>query len=178
MRIISGSLGGRNFEAPHGHRTHPMSEKIRGAIFNALGDIEGLTAFDPFTGSGALSLEAVSRGAASATAIDSDKSAYNITKKNIFSLGLEDKVHVTHAFAGSWSTRHNSESFDLVFLDPPYDLYEVEEVEKLAMHTNPGGIAVFSLPNKARLILDAKSFKLLSSKAYGEATLSFYRRVA
>lgn len=178
MRVISGYLGGRNFESPHGHRTHPMSEKIRGAIFNALGDIEGLSVFDPFTGSGALSFEAVSRGAARATAIDNDKSAYNIAKKNILSLGIDDKVHVTHAFNGSWSTRHKVELFDLVLLDPPYDLYEVEEVEKLAQHTKKGGIAVFSLPNKARLILDPKKFDLLNSKSYGDATLSFYRRVA
>ena len=178
MRIISGALGGRNFESPHGHRTHPMSEKIRGAIFNALGDIEGLTVLDPFAGSGALSFEAISRGASSATAIDSDKSAYNIVKKNIFSLGVEDKVHVTHAFNGSWSTRHKAELFDLVLLNPPYDLYEVEEVEKLALHAKTGGIAVFSLPIKARLILDEKKFKQLSFKSYGDATLSFYRRVA
>ena len=67
MRIIAGSLGGRVFKAPSGHRTHPMSEKIRGAIFNALGDISDLTVLDAFTGSGALCFEAVSRGVANAT---------------------------------------------------------------------------------------------------------------
>jgi 16S rRNA G966 N2-methylase RsmD len=53
MRVIAGSLGGRPFESPHGHRTHPMSEKVRGAIFGILGDIEGLTVLDIFAGSGA-----------------------------------------------------------------------------------------------------------------------------
>ncbi len=55
MRVISGFLGGRNFESPHGHRTHPMSEKVRGAIFGALGDIKGLTVLDAFSGSGRIS---------------------------------------------------------------------------------------------------------------------------
>ena len=53
MRVISGWLGGRIFESPHGHRTHPMSDKIRGAVFGVLGDIKGLTVLDAFAGSGA-----------------------------------------------------------------------------------------------------------------------------
>jgi 16S rRNA (guanine966-N2)-methyltransferase len=59
MRIIAGELKGRNIQEPYGHRTHPMSEKVRGAVFNALGDIEGLAVLDAFAGTGALSFEAV-----------------------------------------------------------------------------------------------------------------------
>jgi 16S rRNA (guanine966-N2)-methyltransferase len=77
VRIIAGSLKGRTFSEPHGHRTHPMSEKVRGALFNALGDIEGLTFLDAFAGSGALSFEAASRGAKSVIAIDKDGPAYS-----------------------------------------------------------------------------------------------------
>jgi 16S rRNA (guanine966-N2)-methyltransferase len=65
MRVVAGSLKGRIFNEPSGHQTHPMSEKVRGALFNALGDIEGLSVLDAFAGSGALSFEAVSRGAKS-----------------------------------------------------------------------------------------------------------------
>jgi 16S rRNA (guanine966-N2)-methyltransferase len=56
MRIISGRLGGRQFEAPKGHKTHPMSEKMRGALFNVLGDISGLNVFDAYGGSGAMGI--------------------------------------------------------------------------------------------------------------------------
>lgn len=175
MRIISGRLGGRIFESPHGHRTHPMSEKIRGAIFNALGDIEGLSVLDPFAGTGALCFEAISRGAKTAVALDADTTAYKIIQKNIQLLGLEDQVTATRIYADSWDTRHRNDLFDLVFLDPPYDAVDPESAEKLALHTKPGGIAVFSLPPNARIILPEKQFALLSSKQYGDATLAFYR---
>jgi len=121
MRIIAGSLGGRIFESPHGHRTHPMSEKIRGAIFNALGDINGLSVLDPFAGSGALCFEAISRGANNAVALDADKKAYTIIKKNIATLGLEDSVTASRIYVDSWSKRNQKEMFDLVLLDPPYN---------------------------------------------------------
>ena len=71
MRIISGVLGGRVFKAPNGNKTHPMSEKIRGAMFNSLGDISGLTVLDAFSGSGAVAIEAFSRGAEHVVAVDS-----------------------------------------------------------------------------------------------------------
>src|SRR3954464_3149409 len=92
MRIIAGRLGGRQFNSPKGHRTHPMSEKGRGALFNALGDISGLTVLDAFAGSGALSFEAISRRAASVLAIDSDKNAQRAIAENIASLGLSRQV--------------------------------------------------------------------------------------
>ena len=176
MRIIAGTLGGRLFESPHGFRTHPMSEKIRGAIFNALGDIEGLTVLDPFSGSGALCFEAMSRGAKSAMALDADKGAYMAIQKNIRELGLEGSVKASHIYADSWSTRNQSQAFDLVLLDPPYDNVVLETAEKLALHTKPGGIAVFSLPPAARIALSPKQFELLKEKKYGDATLAFYRR--
>ena len=176
MRIIAGVLGGRIFDSPGGHRTHPMSEKIRGAIFNSLGDIEGLRVLDPFAGSGALSFEAISRGAAMAVVLDSNKLAYETIRKNIQSLGLEDKIKASLIYAGSWHTRHKNDTFDLVLLDPPYDDLEPETAEKLALHTKKGGVAVFSLPPHGRIVLSEKQFSLLSSKNYGDATLAFYRR--
>ena len=72
MRIIAGYLGGRQFNSPRSNRTHPMSDKARGGLFNALGDISGLTVLDAFAGSGALSFEAISRGAESVIAVDID----------------------------------------------------------------------------------------------------------
>ena len=121
MRVISGSLGGRQFDAPAGHRTHPMGDKQRGALFNTLGDITGLTVLDLYAGSGALSFEAISRGALRATAIELDKSAQDAIVKNIHSLGLEGKVTLASSRVASWSKKHITEWFDVVLCDPPYD---------------------------------------------------------
>src|SRR3990167_3157541 len=99
MRIISGYLKGRQFEGPKGHRTHPMSEKARGGLFNTLGNIDDLTLLDAFAGSGALSFEAISRGAKHVTAIDIDRSAINSVVKGAKELGIDDKLHAIRANA-------------------------------------------------------------------------------
>jgi 16S rRNA (guanine966-N2)-methyltransferase len=176
MRIIAGKLGGRNFNSTHGHRTHPMSDKIRGALFNALGDIEGLTLLDAFAGTGAICFEAVSRGAASAVAIDIDKLAQRAITENIVSLGVEDQVQLITSSARSWA-RKNHNMFDIVVCDPPYDDMQLPTAEKLANCCKVGGIAVYSLPPQARLIMP-ENFELLQKKDYGDATLSFYRRLS
>src|ERR1039458_7477259 len=98
MRVIAGFLGGRNFDSPGGHRTHPMSDKVRGAIFGVLGDIKGLTVLDAFAGSGALAIEAISRGAKRAVAIEVDKGAHTVITENIKALGIEDRIKAVRAF--------------------------------------------------------------------------------
>ena len=83
MRVVSGSLGGRLFDSPRTHRTHPMSEKARGALFNTLGDIHGLRILDAYAGSGAITIEAESRGAQHVTAIDIDVEAIRTIASNV-----------------------------------------------------------------------------------------------
>ena len=145
--MIAGSLGGRNFDAPeNGRKTHPMSEKARGAVFNALGDIENLSVFDPFAGSGALSFEALSRGARSALALDIDRHAYDAILKNIKSLRLGGRIKATKAGAGAWSDNNLDTFFDLVLCDPPFHDLQFDLLEKLANHTKIGGILVLALP--------------------------------
>lgn len=176
MRVVAGVLGGRSFEAPRGHRTHPMSDKVRGALFNALGDVGGLTVLDAFTGSGALSIEAMSRGAASAVAIDLDKGAITTVVNSLMLLGLSDKVKAIRANAGSWSANNPGTQFDLVLLDPPYDDVQHTVLARLALHAVSGGLVVLSLPPTATFELDSANFEPLSIKSYGDARLIFYRR--
>lgn len=178
MRIISGRLGGRNFASPNGHRTHPMSDKIRGALFNALGDIEGLTALDAFAGSGALSFEAVSRGATHAVAIDNDKQAVQTMLENVQTLQLEDEVKVIKAGAGSWLETSTADDFDIVLLDPPYDHVQPRLLERLAGRATVDGVIVMSLPPNTHVELNVAQFRLLQHKSYGDAELHFYRRMA
>src|SRR3954471_4420017 len=97
MRIIAGNLKGREFKSPHGHRTHPMSDKMRGALFNVLGDIEGLTFLDAYAGSGALAFEAISRGAKDVVAVDKESAAQKTMSANVKDLKLDKKVKLVKA---------------------------------------------------------------------------------
>ncbi|CAN5409714.1 hypothetical protein BH10PAT3_BH10PAT3_3390 [soil metagenome] len=175
MRIISGSLRGRIFEAPSSGKTHPMGEKVRGALFNALGDIDGLTMLDAYAGSGALAFEAVSRGVKSAVAVEWDKSAYKTLVDNIFDLGLEVQIRAVIASMKSWSQKHVDTKFDLVMCDPPYDAVLALEIERLVRHVKTQGLLVLSWPSKLSSP-PMPGCMILSEKEYAGAHIIFYRR--
>ncbi|MDB5170866.1 MAG: putative Methyltransferase [Candidatus Saccharibacteria bacterium] len=177
MRVISGFLGGRNFASPHGHRTHPMSEKVRGGIFGVLGDIKGLTVLDAFSGSGALAIEAISRGAKSAVAIEVDKGAHTIITENIKALGIDDRIKAIRAFANAWSTRHQAEFFDLIFIDPPYDKIPYRDLKVLPRHLKDDGVLVLSWPGKMEVLKFERLTKVME-KQYGDAQLVFYKKIS
>ncbi len=175
MRVIAGRLGGRTFEDPRGHRTHPMSEKARGAIFNALGDIDGLTFLDAYAGTGALAIEAVSRGAESVLAIDVDIEAVKTMAASVKTLGLSDEITVLRKNISGWSRNNQDKKFDAVLADPPYDDIRPDVIERLAVHVVPGGLFVLSWPG-AEPVRTLASLELISHKTYGDAQLVFYRR--
>jgi 16S rRNA (guanine966-N2)-methyltransferase len=177
MRIISGSLKGRVFAEPHGFKTHPMSEKIRGALFNTLGDIEDLTVLDAFAGSGALSFEAASRGATKIVAIEKDGAAHSVIEKNLKDLNLQSAVKVIRANAGGWSLHNLERKFDIVLMDPPYKDLQYSLLEKLInRHVNKNGLAVLSLPGQIE-IPAFDNVTVISNKNYGDAQLVFYRKI-
>jgi 16S rRNA (guanine966-N2)-methyltransferase len=176
MRVIGGDLGGRNFEAVPGHRTHPMSEKIRGALFNSLGDINGLSVLDAYAGTGALSIEAISRGAKSAVAIELDQNANRTIHENVELLGLVDKISPVRAAVKSWSRRHQNEQFDIVLLDPPYNNFDPKDLLNLRKHVKKGGLIVLSLPPRTGFQFSESNQELLMHKNYGDADLFFYRQ--
>lgn len=175
MRIIAGELGGRIFDSPDTGNTHPMGEKPRGAIFNALGDIEGLTVLDAYAGSGALGFEAISRGAKSVVAVELDKQAYKTIVDNIFKLGLEDKVHATISTMRAWSNKNQNLLVDIAICDPPYDAVLALEIERLTKHVKKHGILVLSWPSKLEAPV-MPGCEILSEKEYAGARIVFYRK--
>lgn len=175
MRVVAGSLGGRQFASPRGHRTHPMSEKGRGALFNALGDITGLTVLDAFSGSGALSIEAISRGARSATAIELDKEAVRTISDNLRQLDIEDKVTLLRRNVKGWSRNNQQREFDIVLADPPYDDIRPDVLAGLTTHLTADAILVISWPGKEPP-REFPGVTIISAKNYGDAQLVFYRR--
>ena len=176
MRVIAGFLGGRNFNSPRGHRTHPMSDKMRGAIFGVLGDIKGLTVLDAFAGSGALSFEAISRGAKHSIAIEVDKKAHSCIQENIETLGLEDRVKAIRAFANAWSTRHQAMLFDIILLDPPYDNVPYRDLKHMPRHLNNTGVLVLSWPGKAENHR-FENLEVVQEKTFGDSKLVFYKKI-
>ena len=178
MRIIAGELRGRQFNSPKGHRTHPMGDRVRTALFNTLGDISGLTILDAFAGSGALTFEAISRGAKSAVTLEIEYDAYEVIGANAENLGITNKINLQHINARSWSYRNNTERFDIVFCDPPYNQLQETILEKLAKHAQIGGILVYSMPPHGDIRLPKDKYELITTKTYGDAMLAFYRKIA
>ena len=123
VRIVSGSLKGRRLATPAGLGTRPTADRVREAVFSILfGKIVGACVLDLFSGSGALALEAVSRGAESAVAIDSDSAAIAVIRRNITHCGVDDRVAAIR-----WDIRtgldclaRRHEKYSLIFMDPPY----------------------------------------------------------
>jgi 16S rRNA (guanine966-N2)-methyltransferase len=175
MRVIAGTYKGRQLKSPHGHRTHPMAEKIRGALFNVLGDIADLTILDAFAGGGALSVEAISRGAKNAVAIDNDKHAIRALKDNIEQLGLLAQIKSTDANVSGWSDNNSLQRFDIVLIDPPFNDVKPALLQKLAQHAKKGGVVAFSLPPRTDIELP-DDYDFLMTKNYGDAQLVFYRK--
>ncbi len=175
MRIISGSLAGRRFEAPTGRRTHPMSEKARGAIFNMLGDITDLCVLDAFAGSGALAFEALSRGANHVQLIDNDKQAANTVNSNTEALGLKDRVSFAQMNTEAWSIQNASKRFNIIFCDPPYKDPQLPVVQKLSDHLAAEGVFILSLPPDTQPP-ELSGLTLVAQKHYGEARIYAYKK--
>lgn len=172
MRIIAGYLGGRIFDST-AKSTHPMSEKMRGAIFNSLGDIEGLDVLDVFAGSGAVSFEAISRGARSATAIELNKYAQADIENNIYKLGVTKKIKLIRANYLSW-LEANAGTYDVIVADPPYDKIDLVKLTSLEDKLSATGVLVLSLPPNSALPTFSKP-TMLTQKNYGDSKLVFYK---
>lgn len=177
MRIIAGNLKGQKLGSPRTHATHPMGDKVRGALFNILGDIEGLTVLDAFAGTGAIGFEALSRGAASVVAIENDRAALRTIAENLKNLGLDQQIKLIATSAGNWhKTAGKNHTFDLVILDPPYQNLQRETLKELATRVAHDGLLIVSWP-LGETPMDFDGFAQIERRNYGDAQLIFYRRV-
>jgi 16S rRNA (guanine966-N2)-methyltransferase len=120
MRVIAGTHGGRELIAPKGRATRPTSDRVREALFSILGDVTGLRVLDLFAGSGALGIEALSRGAQQATLVDQAAAAIATITRNLDALDLSAEVVRQPAARFLQAASRDARQYDLVFLDPPY----------------------------------------------------------
>ena len=172
MRVIAGTYRGRTLKAPKGDSTRPTSDRVREALFSILGDrVQDARVLDLFAGSGALGLEALSRGAQSVTFVDDDRAAIAAVKGNLAALGADAEVRQTDALR-FLSTAPLQ--YDLVFLDPPYRLAErlaPPLSEALPAVLAPGAVAVAESDRRAPLALD---LPLKDERRYGDTLIRIY----
>ncbi|MDO4742371.1 MAG: RsmD family RNA methyltransferase, partial [Candidatus Saccharibacteria bacterium] len=142
LRITSGEKRGAFILTPGG-KTHPMGERERLALFNMLGPVNRKTVLDLFAGSGALGIEALSRGAKSVIFVDSSPLAARSIKRNLEKLGYADRAIVK---LGSVINFRAEQKFDLIFADPPYDDYNPEDLANIPELLKKGGLFVLSHP--------------------------------
>jgi 16S rRNA (guanine966-N2)-methyltransferase len=152
VRIVAGTHRGRRIAAPPGRATRPTPDRVREALFSIVGPVGGLDVLDLFAGSGALGLEALSRGAATATFVDRSPRAVAAIRRNAASLGLEDRVRVVGRDwrAALAAERAAGRRFGLCLCDPPYSL--VPRIAgglgaALSPLMTPGGIVVIEYPS-------------------------------
>lgn len=175
MRIVAGELKGRLLVAPRGHKVRPTSDRVREAIFSALGDIAGARVLDVYCGTGALAIEALSRGADSAVLIDRD---IRPALGNVRNLGLEERVQLVKGqLPGLLGRGDLGGPFDLIFCDPPYRLADRigEELDtRLAALVAEGGRVVMESP--ASRPLEMPSLVPARERRYGGTHVAFYER--
>ena len=178
MRIISGDLKGRRFETPKGHRTHPMGDRIKVALFNTIAaEIPGARVLDAYAGSGALGFECLSRGAEFVQFIEKDGKAFSVLSDNIQALQLdESSVKATRANCASWAERNSDERFDLIIVDPPFDQLNLSTVSILSDLLTAEGLMVLSHTGREAVPTVSTKVVVVDNRMYGDAALSYYRK--
>jgi 16S rRNA (guanine966-N2)-methyltransferase len=171
VRVVAGEFKGRPLRAPRGMRTRPTADRVREALFSTLGDVSGARVLDLYAGTGALGIEALSRGAASAVFVERDPRAAATIAANLRSLGLDERVRRVDALR--FIARAQG-TFDLVFCDPPYD--SVPRIAgPLAERLPPllaGGARIVTESDK-RMPLELP-FPLLAERTYGDTRIAIH----
>jgi 16S rRNA (guanine966-N2)-methyltransferase len=172
MRIIAGTRRGSRIAAPRGLATRPTGDRVREAAFNLIGPVDDARVLDLFAGSGAMGLEALSRGAASVTFVESDRAACRTISENLEKLKLTG-ARVTCGDA-IWALRQESRAYDLVLVDPPYEEWAALE-PKLAEHLPrvlaEDGLLVVETGARTEPSLP---LPLRTSRRYGSARLTVF----
>jgi 16S rRNA (guanine966-N2)-methyltransferase len=188
MRITGGTFRSRALRAPHGQATRPTSDRVREALFGILTSaaaIDSARVLDLYAGSGALGLEALSRGAAGATFVEAARPALDAIRRNVEALGVGDRVRVVgvevRPSAPALARIARGGPFDLVLADPPWALAETgEPLRVLAELARLGAFketTTIVLEHAARSALDADAKILLpvETRRYGDTALTFYK---
>jgi 16S rRNA (guanine966-N2)-methyltransferase len=185
MRIVAGTWRGRRIAAPHGWTTRPTSDRVREALFDALtarlgGDLGGGPVLDLYAGTGAMGLEALSRGASRAVFVDNDREALRVLKSNVDSLGASDRSMIVAGDAAGPSLDRAlcSGPFALLLLDPPYRI-EPADVSGVLVRARGSLLADGMVAWEHAVVAHAAApagFELVKTYVYGETAVTLLRR--
>jgi 16S rRNA (guanine966-N2)-methyltransferase len=170
VRIIAGTHRGQRIAAPKGNDTRPTSDRVRENAFNLIGPVDGADVLDLFAGSGAMGLEALSRGAASATFVESDRDACRMINANLDALSLHATVLCQDAVRMVSGDRR---VYDLVLCDPPYDYDPAKLVPHLARLLTPAGVLVYESSGREPPP-QVPGLAERTSRRYGSARLTLF----
>ena len=183
-RIIGGRARGRRLQTPRGEATRPTSDRVREALFSALqsslGSLEGVRFLDLYAGSGAVGLEALSRGAAAALLVEADAGALRTLRANVRALGLPGARVAAEKVERALAAPPNDPAYDVVFADPPYALDDaaVEAVLRALVDQSwlaPDAVVVIERPSRSAPLSWPSGMVGVRERRYGEGTLWYGR---
>jgi len=183
VRIISGELRGRKLRAPDGLATRPTSDRVREALFNIISArVPGASFLDLFAGSGAVGLEAISRGATKTVFVEQARRALEQLEENVERCRVADRARIVgrDALAALKLLAAADERFDVVYVDPPYDAGLYTPVLRFlgtSKLVDASGLVVVELRSRDRLPDDAGELRHYRDERYGDTTLAFYEQV-
>ncbi len=181
MRVIAGKSKGLKLTAPATQKVRPATDKVKEALFNILGDIEGVQVLDLFAGTGSVGIEALSREAAHCTFVESDRHIASFIKKNLEHCHLNTfaTILTTSVPAALSYLARKKNRFDLVFVDPPYDRRYVNLslslLEKFALISQKGLIVVEHSPRE--IPQSTESLKIIDERQYGQTFVTFLKKI-
>ena len=175
MRIVTGKYKGRKVKSPEDKGTHPMGEREKLALFNMLGnDLSGVVVLDAYAGSGALGIEALSRNAKKVVFVEKSPKVTWVIRENLKNIAPDDDYEVFCKDIAKFSEEYEGK-FDLIIADPPYDHFEIKEVEKLIKVLKSGGILVLSYPKDEKI--EFLGLKLQKNRNYAASGIAIFEKV-
>lgn len=176
MNIIAGEFGGHGLKSPSGHETRPSTARVRESLFSLVDAriyLDGAEVLDLFSGTGALGLEALSRGAALVTFVESDGRVLDYARENAEKLGVEDRCIFIQGDAVDYLEQYNGPELDLIMADPPYKLDAMRDLPDLAVPLLQRD-GVFTLEHSSHDWFDEHPH-LMTSRPYGRTIVSLFR---
>jgi len=179
MRVLTGKAKGKKLKVPSSKKVRPTTSRVKKSIFDKLGDIEGLKVLDLFAGSGNLGIEALSKNALHVTFVEKDRTTTRLINENIRNCGFENCTKVINSDyeKALKYLKRKEEKFDLIFIDPPYHIYEKVGLLDMLNHSGTvlSSFGTVVMEHNSKLFLENLDFEL-ETKKYGSTNITFFWR--